>query len=132
MFQFNTKYFYVNIFLLSLFLIIIAFINDGIIKLFSGDILIVFEVYFLFKTFIKKSNYELAHYALLVVFSIEVSQFYQVFGKLNLQVDNKIIQIVMESKFDWFDLFAYGLGWGIIVFIESYRLRLDKMSYRVD
>ena len=106
MFQFNIKYFYVNVFLLSLFLIIITFVNDGFIKLFSGDILIIFEVYFLFKTFIKKSNYELAHYAFLVVFSTEVSQFYQVFGKLNLQADNKIIQIVMESKFDWFDLLA--------------------------
>ena len=131
MLQFNIKHFCINLILLSTLVLIAMFVNDEFIRPFVGDVLAVFWVYFLLKTFIKTSNFELAHYSLLFAFSVEIAQFYQVINILGLQ-DNRIAQIIMGSTFDWFDLLAYGIAWLIIVFTESYRVRLDKMSYRVD
>ena len=131
MFQFNIKCFCINILLLSILILIVMFVHDEFIRPFVGDVLAVFWIYFVLKSFIKASNYELAHYVLLIAFSVEIAQFYELINILGLQ-DNQIARIVMGSTFDWFDLLAYGVGWAIIVMSEAYRISSDKMSYRVD
>ena len=131
MFQFNIKYLFINLLLLSVLVFIAMFVNDEFIRPFVGDVLAIFWVYFGLKIFIRASNYELAHYVLLFAFAVEIGQFYQLINILGLQ-DNQIARIVMGSTFDWFDLLAYGIGWAIIVMSEAYRISSDRMSYRVD
>ena len=131
MFKFNIKFFFINIILLSVLVLIAMFVNDEFIRPFVGDLLVVFWIYFFLKSFIKTSNYELAHYVLLFAFAVEIGQFYQLINILGLQ-NNQIARIALGSTFDWFDLLAYSIGWAVIIMSESYRIRLDKMSYRVD
>jgi len=131
MFQFNIKYLFINLLLLSVLIFIAMFVNDEFIRPFVGDVLAIFWVYFGLKIFIKVSNYQLAHYVLLFAFAVEIGQFYQLVNLLELQ-DNQIARIVLGSTFDWLDLLAYGIGWLVIIISESYRIQADKMSYRVD
>jgi len=131
MFQFNKKYLIINLLLLTILVLIALFINDKFIRPFVGDVLVVFCIYFGIKIFIKASNYQIAHYVLLFAFAVEIGQFYELINILGLQ-DNQIARIVIGSTFDWFDLLAYSVAWLIIISIESYRISLDKMSYRID
>ena len=131
MFQFNKKYLIINLLLLTILVLIALFINDKFIRPFVGDVLVVFCIYFGIKIFIKASNFQIAHYVLLFAFAVEIGQFYELINILGLQ-DNQIARIVIGSTFDWFDLLAYSVAWLIIISIESYRISLDKMSYRID
>jgi len=131
MFQFNVKYFSINLFLLAALIVIAVFVKELFLQSYISDVLIIFWFFFLLKSFLKVANYELAHYALLFAFVLEIAQFYQVIELLELQ-DNKIAQMALGSAFDWFDLLAFAVGWLVILVIESNRLRLYKMSYRID
>src|SRR5690606_21923463 len=82
---------------------------------FLGDVLVILLLYSFFKIFIRKNVFSIAISVLMFAFLIELLQYFQIASRLN--VDSKIILIVLGSVFDWWDLVAYFLGFVIIMFV---------------
>ena len=127
MFQFNKKCFFLNIILLIILIVIAIYVKDEFIRPFVGDVLVVFWVYLLLKSFLNVSSFELAHYTLLFAFAVEISQFYNLVNILGLE-HIKLAKIIMGATFDWFDLLAYLVGWLVILIVEKIRADAYKSS----
>jgi len=122
MFTFNKPYFILNCILLALLIFIAAFVRDQFVRPFLGDVLVVGWLYLCVKSFINLNKFKIAHCVLLFSYSIEIAQFYNLVTILGLE-NIKIARIVIGSTFDWLDMLAYTIGWGVILAIE---LKRDK------
>jgi hypothetical protein len=87
----------------------IFYTPNALIRGFLGDVFIIpFLVYFL-KIFIQKRLFLISILVVVLGFSIEIAQYFQVLKKLSIQ-KNIITTILFGSTFDIYDLIAYILG----------------------
>ncbi len=118
MFSFKKKYLYLTLLLFSIEVFIAVFINDGFIRPFIGDVLVVILIYCLIKTFWNLNSSIAALSVFAFACTIEILQYFNFVNKLGLQ-KNKIASIALGNTFDWKDIFAYAIGTIIILFLEN-------------
>jgi hypothetical protein len=128
MLTFNFKYFFLAVVLFITEVLIALFVHDNFCRPYFGDYLVVMLIYCSIKTFIKASSLKVAVVVLMLSYTIEVLQYFNVVDKLGLS-DNKIAKTVIGFGFEWWDLLAYTLGVITILALERLRIKLASMDY---
>lgn len=115
---FNKRY---ACYALGLFLtevLIAVFIDDGFVRPFIGDVLVVILIYCLVRSF-TKIRYDIAALSTLAFACIvEILQYFNFVNILGLPKHN-VVAIAIGSTFDWKDIIAYIIGTTIVLAIES-------------
>lgn len=122
-FRLDLKSFLCFLLIFVIEVIIGLFVKDSIIRPYGGDILVVILIYYFFKSFIKMNPLPLALGVLLFAYAIEIGQYFNLVGLLNMQ-NNAIMRIVIGSSFSWGDIFCYTLGAIICLLIDRKDLKI--------
>lgn len=118
--QFNKYYFIIFIVLFIIETLIAIYLKDGFIRHTFGDYLVVILLYCFFKSFIQTKPIHIALAVLLIAFTIEFSQLFNVLSLFDLQ-ENSLAKIVFGSTFHVSDLLAYTLGIATVIIVELKR-----------
>lgn len=111
----NTKYLFAFLILLITEIIIALFIKDRIIRPFIGDVLVVILMYTFIRGLTQKPIKLLPLYLFLFSAAVEMTQYFHIVDRLNLQ-DNKWIATIVGTTFDPKDILAYLIA-AVILFI---------------
>lgn len=117
MIKFNKVHFFLFLFLLIIEACIAYFLKTGFIRHSFGDFLVAILLYSFLKSFLNIKPIHIALFVLLISFSIEFLQLYNLLEKLNL-TENKIAKIVLGNTFHINDLIAYTIGIITVLIIE--------------
>ena len=117
MLTFKTKYFLIAVALFIIEVLIALFVHDRFVRPYVGDFLVVILIYCAVRTFIKAAPAKIAPGVLLFSYTIEILQYFQIVDRLGLS-RNVIAKTVIGYGFEWWDLVAYTLGIGLILFID--------------
>ncbi|MDT0556739.1 DUF2809 domain-containing protein [Patiriisocius hiemis] len=93
--------------------VIALFHFNKFIRGFVGDVLVVPLAYFFLKIFSKAASFKLAVTTFVFAIIVEILQLFSITEKLN--IDSKIIKIILGSTFDWWDILAYAIGFGLLL-----------------
>ena len=117
MIKFNLKAFLIFFIFLLVEITIAIFFKEGFIRHIFGDYLIVFLLYFFFKSFIHIPNHKLAFIVLIISYFIEFIQLTSLLEILHLE-NNRLAILIMGNTFSISDLLAYTLGYlTLLIFI---------------
>lgn len=97
-------------------LCIALYLHDKIIRPYIGDILVVILIYAAAQAVLRAPVLPVATGVLVFAVAIEVSQYFKIIRKLNLQ-HNRMASIVLGSSFSWLDIVCYVVG--ILVVLAS-------------
>ena len=114
-FQYHYLLFAAIIFVIEV--LIALYIQDGIIRPYIGDFLVVILMYCFLKSFLNLSVWGVAVGVLLFSFTIEVLQYFKIVELLHLQ-DSKLASTIIGTSFSWTDMLAYTLGFGFVLLVE--------------
>lgn len=106
---------------LILFLIefaIALFIRENFIRSYLGDFLIVFMLYFLIRAFTNISPFISACLVLVYAYITEITQYFHLIYKLNLE-HSFLARIILGKSFSWMDMLIYTLAFICILFFEK-------------
>lgn len=112
-----------NLTLFSLLLVteiaIALFHFHKFVRGFIGDVLVIPLLYFLLKLFTNLSTLKTLTIVLFIGFSIEFLQVFHISEAL--EINNKIINIIVGATFDPKDLLAYLVGGLLVLTIEKFK-----------
>ncbi len=120
MFLFNRRYFLFAILLFLTEVCIALFVNDGIVRPYLGDYLVVILIYCTIKTVVNTAPLPTAIGVLLFAYSIELLQYLNLLAFLGLQ-QNKLANVILGNRFEWIDIIAYTLGVATVLLIEFFK-----------
>ena len=89
--------------------VIAVFLKDGFIRFTVGDFLASILVYSFFRSFLKLKPITIAVLTLVICFTVEFLQLFNMLDLLELR-GNKIMTTILGSHFSISDLIAYALG----------------------
>lgn len=112
----NKKHFSIFLLLLIIEVIIAVFIKQPFIRNVFGDFLAVIVLYSFFKSFLKVKSIYIALAVLFFSFFVEVLQLIDIISFLN--IENRIIKIIIGTTFSYTDLIAYFSGIIAVLTIE--------------
>ncbi len=124
MFIFNKKYFLFFILLFITEVLIALYVNDKFIRPYLGDVLVVILIYCFIKSFIKIKPLTAAITTLLLAYTIEFAQYFNIVERLNLS-HSKLARTVIGIGFDVIDLVAYTSGIIITLLIEKFTTKKE-------
>ncbi len=107
-FGFSLKHALFSLALFVVLTIIALFVRDSFIRPFLGDVIVVIWLYYAVASLWRPSPLKLTLYVLAFSFCIEFSQYFQILKLLN--IDSKVLNVVLGSTYDPMDLVAYTLG----------------------
>lgn len=119
MLTFNRNYFGLAVFLFIVEVLIAIFVNDGFVRPYLGDVLVVILIYCFIRSFIHLPVIPVAVFVLIFSFTIEFLQYAQIVEKLGLQ-KSTIARTVIGTAFAWSDLLAYVIGVVTVVMVERH------------
>ncbi|MEI8611863.1 DUF2809 domain-containing protein [Enterovibrio norvegicus] len=122
MITFNGKYFLASMVLLAVLIGIALFVKDSFVRPFLGDVLVVVWMYAFLAAFLLVRPLMLSLFVLVFAYCVEIGQYFRLVEVVGLQ-NNKLASIVIGSTFDWLDLLAYTLGWGVIWVFQKQQVR---------
>ncbi|BAY11204.1 ribosomal maturation YjgA family protein [Calothrix sp. NIES-2098] len=125
MFTFNKKYFYFTLILFLIEVGIAVFIDDGFIRPFIGDVLVVILIYCFVRAFWNINSTIVALSVLVFSCIIEILQYFNFVNQLGWQ-KYKIIAVALGSTFDWKDIIAYTIGTATVLWLENSTKRKVK------
>jgi Protein of unknown function (DUF2809) len=94
------------------------------LRSFVGDVLAVVLVYYGLKTFVRAPVLWLATATLMVGYTVELIQW--IAQSQGWKIAHPVVRIVLGSTPDAMDLFAYTLGFMLILIIENAKKRLSR------
>ena len=109
-------------------LIVILFSDNQFIRGFTGDIIVIWLIYFFIKGFYDFHPVKLTVFTLLFAYAIEILQYFKLVHYLGLE-NNTLARIIIGSVFDPFDLAAYTIG-AIFVYILDVKLLRKVLHLR--
>lgn len=115
---FNLNYFIGFLVLFIIEALIAYYLKSGFIRHTFGDFLIVILMYCFLKSFLILTPKKAAWVILLISFTIEVLQYFDLNQFLGLQ-DSYAAKLILGSTFQGSDLLAYLLGVLFVLIIES-------------
>jgi hypothetical protein len=118
MLRFHTRYALLSLGLLIIEVLIALFVHDRVIRPFVGDVLVVILIYGFIRTFFRFDKLAVAVGTWLFAVGIEVLQYFNFAARLGFG-DNKLLNIILGSTFDWFDILAYSLGIGLLLWLDK-------------
>ncbi|UKO97377.1 ribosomal maturation YjgA family protein [Nostoc sp. UHCC 0870] len=127
MFTFNKKYFYFTFLLFLIEVCIAVFVDDGFIRPFIGDVLVVILIYCFVKTFGKINSSIVALSVFAFACTIEILQYFNFVNKLGWQ-KYQILAVALGSTFDWKDIVAYAIGIITVLFLENRKAIINNMG----
>ncbi len=116
-FKFNLKYFLLALLLFVTEVLIALYVHDQIIRPYIGDVLVVILMYYSIKAILNFPVKKTAIAVLIISFIIEGLQYLNIVEQLGLQ-DNKLAATVIGTSFSWVDIFAYILGFILVLIFE--------------
>ncbi|EDS73391.1 hypothetical protein ANASTE_00246 [Anaerofustis stercorihominis DSM 17244] len=103
--------------------VFIAFyVHDNFIRPYAGDILVVFVLYFLYKTLFPKKNKNLPIYIFIFSVIVEILQGINIIDILGLG-DITFFRILLGTNFDIKDILCYLVGCVILYYIENKNIK---------
>ena len=117
MFSFNPIYFFLSILLFVTEVLIALYLNDGFIRPYFGDFLVVMLIYCFVKSFANIPVIKTTFGVLLFFYFVELTQYFKLVKWLGLQ-HSKLAVVVLGNAFAWTDMVAYTLGIGAILLVE--------------
>ncbi|PMI37487.1 hypothetical protein BCT30_16515 [Enterovibrio norvegicus] len=108
--------------LLAVLIGIALFVKDSFVRPFLGDELVVVWMYAFLAAFLLVRPLMLSLFVLVFAYCVEIGQYFRLVEVVGLQ-NNKLASIVIGSTFDWLDLLAYTLGWGVIWVFQKQQVR---------
>jgi hypothetical protein len=126
MLTFNKNYFGLAILIFLIEVLIALYVNDNFVRPYLGDVLVVILIYCFLKSFLKLPVLTVALFVLVFSFTIEFLQFFNIVEKLNLE-KSKIARIVIGTSFSWIDLLTYLIGIAIVIFVEKYWFKKNRI-----
>lgn len=120
---FNPRYVLPTLVLLLVEILIGIFVEDRIIRPYGGDVLVVILIYTFLRIWISADAMVLAFGVLIFSFIVELTQALGLVYWLGLG-DYQLAVIIMGNSFAWLDLFAYFIGYLIIIIWEIKRVKL--------
>lgn len=120
--RFHKRYFVAFLLVLGIEIVIASFVHDSFVRPFFGDFLIIFLLYFFFRTFLKFSYKIIAIGVLVFAYLVEILQYINLLKLLNIQ-PNTFTKLTLGSSFDWGDMLAYTVAFLCIVFAEKWLKR---------
>ena len=127
MFTFRKRYFIIALALFVTEVLIALFVTDKIIRPYVGDLLVVILIYCFIKSFLNLPVMPVAIFVLAFSFTIEFLQYLHIVDKLGLR-KSKIASVAIGTLFEWIDLVAYTMGIAVVVIVEKYTARKNKVS----
>jgi len=121
-YKFQPYYFAVFYSLLLAEIAIALLLKTGFIRYTVGDFLCVILLYCFIKSFIETKAIYTAFLVLIISYTIEFAQFFNLLDYLNLR-DNRLASLILGTSFSIQDLVAYSLGVICITFID---LKISK------
>lgn len=121
---FRKSYFFFSVFLLVIEINIALFAKD-FLRFFWGDLFIVIFLYAAILSFVKLPRLKAGFGVLILAYLVEFMQYFNILDYLNLQ-DSKLMILLFGQRFDWLDILAYSLGMGIVLLMESIKIKLRK------
>jgi hypothetical protein len=118
MFRFQKTYFLLSLLLLLIEILIALFVTDNFIRPYVGDFLVVILLYCFIRSFSATPVFFTCSVVLVLSFSIEIAQYFQLVRLLQLD-NNKLATTIIGSSFEWIDLVAYTLGIIFVLLAES-------------
>ena len=113
--------------LLLVELAIAAFVHDGFVRPFLGDLLVVVLIFAVCRTFLRVDHRHLALGVLSFAFAIELGQYFNLVQVLGLQ-HHRLARIVIGTTFDLQDLLAYGTGIALILAVDALWTRRSRSA----
>ncbi|AEE48525.1 DUF2809 domain-containing protein [Haliscomenobacter hydrossis] len=116
----NLKYLVLTLLLFLTEVLIALYVDDGFIRPYLGDFLVVILIYCFVKSFLNTPVWPTALGVLAFSYAVETLQYFNIVEKLGLQ-HSRLARIVIGSSFEWLDLVAYTGGIILVLLIESRR-----------
>jgi DNA integrity scanning protein DisA with diadenylate cyclase activity len=113
----SKKYLLATLFLFAVEVAIAYFHFNPFIRGFLGDVLVILLMYSFLKIFIRNNVIKTAVSVLAFAFFVEFLQYFKLAELLNVQ--SKLLLILIGSVFDVWDLVAYSIGFLLILLIEK-------------
>jgi hypothetical protein len=117
-FKFNLKYFLLALLLFVTEVLIALYVHDQIIRPYFGDVLVILLMYYAIKAILDYPVLPTAIGVLIISFVIEALQYLNIVEQLGLQ-DNKIAATVIGTSFSWVDIYAYIIGFFLVLILEK-------------
>src|SRR4051812_45994432 len=122
MLRFNIRYFICAAMLFFIEVFIALFIHDDIIRPYIGDLLVVILIYCFLRAFLNFSVWTIAITSLLLSYTVEILQYFNIVEKLGLQ-HSTIARVIIGTSFSWTDILAYTGGVILLLLVEKQRLK---------
>lgn len=116
--KFNRRYFVLAILILVVEILIAIFLHDRIIRPYVGDILVVILIYSTVRSFLDSPVLLTALSVLALSFTIEGLQYLNIVDRLGLE-NSTIAKTIIGTSFAWADIFAYIIGFIIVLLFEK-------------
>ncbi len=117
--RFSVQHALLSIILLFILITIALIVTEPFIRTFLGDVLVIIWMYLCVATFIQISPKKLSLLIVTFAFCVEISQYFQVLTLLN--IDSKLMSIILGSTYDPLDFLAYIIG--------GFCCLISKLSY---
>lgn len=118
-------YFSLSILCFTACILIVKLFNDNqFIRGFIGDIIVISLIYFLIKSFHAFHAKKLAVFTLVIAYITEFLQYLELTTFLGFE-HNTVVQLILGSVFDPYDLIAYTIGAILVYIIDTKILRID-------
>lgn len=101
---------------------IALYVHDNFIRSYAGDILVVFVLYFSYKTLFPKKNKNLPIYIFIFSVIVEILQGINIIDILGLG-DITFLKILLGTNFDIKDILCYLVGCVILYYIENKNIK---------
>lgn len=116
---FKPYYFGWSVLLFLIELYIALYIDDGFIRPYVGDILVVILIYAVVRAFVKVAILPAAVGVLVFSFWIEILQYFKIVEILGLD-SSPIARTVIGTTFSWKDILAYTVGFLMVLGFEKF------------
>ena len=116
--RFQKQYFILAILLFVTEVLIAAYVHDGVVRPYIGDLLVVMLIYCFVRSFLNSPVLHTAIAVLLFAYLIEILQYFHLVRLLGLQ-HYRLAWIVLGSSFEWIDLIVYTVGIAIVLVLEK-------------
>jgi uncharacterized membrane protein YidH (DUF202 family) len=134
MFKFNIKYFSLAILLFFIEVLIALYVDDGLIRPYGGDVLVVILMYCAVKAFFNIRPIQNALGILAFAFAIEFFQYFNLVGLVGLQ-QYKAARVILGTSFSFSDLICYVIGVTFVLLTDTYstmnQLLKNKLQRRI-
>lgn len=113
------RYYFISAMLLFAIEVLIAlYVRDTLIRPYGGDFLVVMFLYCLVRAVTLWNWNRVAAGVLILAYIMEIGQYLDVLKILGFDKSG-VVGVVIGSRFEWGDMFAYTLGIAVVVLFEN-------------